>query len=235
MAQHSVKKQFGMAIKTWRGRLGFSQEELAWRAGLHRTYVADIERGARNPSLQSIQKLAAALRLSFSTLFEPFGDTAHLPGTPSSDQQADILFVEDDADDIMLTMEAFRRANVKNSIHIARDGSEALEYLFGNEANYRGTLNNRPKLILLDLHLPKIDGMEVLRRIKADENACTIPVIILTASQKSSQMIECRRLGAEHYIVKPVDFERFCHVVPRLSGYWRLFLPGEQCHEPKTS
>src|SRR5690242_4227192 len=133
MAQHSVKKQFGMAIKTWRGRLGFSQEELAWGAGLHRTYVADIERGARNPSLQSIQKLAAALRLPFPTLPEPLGDTAHLPRTPHSDQQPHILSAEDEAHDIMLTMEAFRRANVRNSIHIARDGSEALEYLFGNE------------------------------------------------------------------------------------------------------
>ncbi|HEX4264531.1 MAG TPA: response regulator [Verrucomicrobiae bacterium] len=230
-----MRKQFGMAIKAWRGRSGFSQEELAWRAGLHRTYVADIERGARNPSLQSIQKLAAALRLSFSTLFEPFGDIPHPPGTDQPGQQADILFVEDDADDVALTMEAFRRANVKNSIHVASDGVEALEYLFSNESGNRGTLKNRPKLILLDLHLPRMDGMEVLRRIKADENARTIPVIILTSSQTSSQIMECRRLGAEFYIVKPVDFERFCAVIPRLSGYWKLFLPGEHCHEPKTS
>ncbi|HWD92081.1 MAG TPA: response regulator [Verrucomicrobiae bacterium] len=233
MVHRDVRKQFGLAIKTWRGRSGLSQEELAWRAGLHRTYVADIERGARNPSLQSIQKLAAALRLSFSTLFEPFGDTPLPAGNDQPGQQADILFVEDDADDVALTMAAFRRANVKNSIHVAHDGIEAMEYLFG-EAGNRG-LKNRPKLILLDLHLPRLDGMEVLRRIKADENARTIPVIILTSSQTSSQMLECRRLGAEFYIVKPVDFKRFCQVVPRLSGYWRLFLPGEHSYESRIS
>lgn len=234
MVHRDVRKQFGMAIKAWRGRSGLSQEELAWRAGLHRTYVADIERGARNPSLQSIQKLAAALRLSFSTLFEPFGDTPLPTETHPPDQQADILFVEDDQDDVALTMEAFRRANVKNSIHVVNDGIEALEYLFGDASN-QGTLKNRPKLILLDLHLPRLDGMEVLRRIKADENARTIPVIVLTSSQTNSHMLECRRLGAEFYIVKPVDFERFCQVVPRLSGYWRLFLPGEHNYESRTS
>jgi len=85
------------------------------------------------------------------------------------------------------------------------------------------------------LHLPRLDGMEVLRRIKADENARTIPVVVLTASQTSSQIQECRRLGAEFYIVKPVDFERFCQVVPRLSGYWRLFLPGEHSYESRTA
>ena len=234
MRQHDVKKLFGQAIRAWRGRSGLSQEELAWRAGLHRTYVADIERGARNPSLQSIQKLAAALRLSFSTLFEPFGDNPRLEGADSPGCQADILLVEDNPDDIALTMEVFDRVQVKNSVHIAHDGAEALEYLFGADPASRAPLKNRPKLILLDLNLPKVDGIEVLRRVKADENARTIPVIVLTASGNSSQIEECRKLGAEIYIVKPMDFERFCEVVPRLSGYWRLFLPGEQSLEHRN-
>jgi len=219
-----VKKRFGLAIKNWRAKSDISQEELAWRAGLHRSYVADIERGVRNASLQSIEKLANALKVSLSVLFQPLGDLPNAVGaSPEGDEPVDILLVEDDRNDVELTLLAFQQANVKNRIHVVSDGAQALEYLFGASDRGRKRSENRPQLILLDLKLPKVDGMEVLRRIKSDVRTRAISVIILTSSQKSREILESKRLGAEFYIVKPVDFHRFCAVTPRLSCYWRLF------------
>src|SRR6476619_4188234 len=126
MSYEDVKKRFGLVIKTWRGKSGISSEELAWRAGLLRSYVADIERGARNASLQTIEKLARALNVSFSTLFQPFGDFPVAGGSSRADDRVDILLVEDDPDDAELTLMAFRDANVKNPIHVVRDGAGAL-------------------------------------------------------------------------------------------------------------
>jgi two-component system, response regulator len=224
MLHVDVKKQFGLAIKNWRAKSDISQEELAWRAGLHRSYVADIERGVRNASLQSIEKLAKALKVSLSALFRPLGDQPNAGGASTEgDEPVDILLVEDDRNDVELTLRAFQEARVKNRIHVVSDGAKALEYLFGAGYPARRRSQNRPQLILLDLKLPKVDGMEVLRRIKGDTRTRTIPVIILTASQKSQEILESKRLGAEFYIVKPVDFHRFCDLTPRLSCYWRLF------------
>jgi len=227
MSCADVKKRFGLVIKRWRRKSGISQEELAWRAGLHRSYVADIERGARNASLQSIEKLARALEVSFSTLFHPFGDFP-APDGSMPDDRVDILLVEDNPEDIDLTLSAFREANVKNHIHVARDGTEALEHLFGTDHSVEEPLKSRPQLILLDLNLPKVGGTEVLRRIKKDERSRTIPVIILTGSQRSQELLECKRLGAEIYLAKPVDIHQFCEVLPRLSCYWALFMSHEQ-------
>lgn len=231
MSDADLKKRFGQTIRSWRGKSRFSQEELAWRAGLHRTYVADIERGARNPSLESIQKLAKALEVSFSTLFEPFGTFPGNRWTVTSDELVDILLVEDNPNDIELTIEAFKNAGMKNHIHVVRDGTEALEFLWGTEQGNHQPLKHRPRLILLDLILPKIGGLEVLRRIKADERARDIPVIILTVSQQRQEISECKRLGVECYIVKPLDFQRFCTVVPKLKCYWGLFMPNERQEE----
>jgi CheY-like chemotaxis protein len=219
-----MKKQFGLAIKNWRAKSAISQEELAWRAGLHRSYVADIERGVRNPSLQSIEKLAKALKVSLSSLFQPLGDiSTAVVASAEGEEIVDILLVEDNPNDVELTLLAFQKANVKNRIRVAFDGAQALEYLLGAGRRPQEKFRNRPQLILLDLNLPKVNGLEVLRRIRADKYTRTIPVIVLTASQKSQEMLESKRLGVEFYIVKPVNFHRFCEVTPQLSCYWRLF------------
>ena len=213
MATIDLKTLLGMAIKTQRASLGISQEELAHRAGLHRTYVSDLERGARNPSIESIEKLAGALQVSVSDLFEDAGNGS------SSRQLEEILLVQDNPRDVDLTIRAFKKANITNPLKVARDGEEALDLVFAdaNRGNLRRTL-----LILLDLNLPKISGLEFLRRIKAAEQTQDIPVIILTLSIRDRDIAECRKLGVENYIVKPVDFQNFSEVTARIGLAWTL-------------
>jgi CheY-like chemotaxis protein/DNA-binding XRE family transcriptional regulator len=218
-----VKKPFGTSVRAWRSKLGISQEELAGRAGLHRTYVCDVERGARNVTLLSIEKLARALEISVSTLLsyprEPLPD-----GTDADeiiyDELVDILFVEDNPGDIGLAIEGLK--NVTNKIHVVRDGQAALNFLFctGEYANRKAHLH--PQLILLDLNLPKIDGLEVLRRIKNDPRTSNIPVIVLTASTKDRDLQASKQLGADAYIVKPVDLKNLAQVTPQLKFQWAL-------------
>jgi CheY-like chemotaxis protein/DNA-binding XRE family transcriptional regulator len=222
--QMDVKKQFGTSIRSWRNRRGISQEELAGRAGLHRTYVCDVERGARNVSLESIQKLAGALELTMSQVFVPPPQT--LPGEAarggllSGEAMVDILFVEDRAEDIELALDGLKRAYFTNRIHVVRDGAEALDYLHGS-----GGSRSRPHLILLDLGLPKIDGLEVLRRVKADERTRSIPVVVLTASRQDGDIAMSKRLGAEAYLVKPVQLQNLSEITPQLSLQWALLRP----------
>ena len=127
-------------------------------------------------------------------------------------QEIDILLVEDNPNDAELTQRAFRKNEVGVRLAIVRDGVEALEYLFGGKP--------QPKVVLLDLKLPKIDGIEVLRRIRADERTRTIPVVVLTSSQEERDIVECYKLGANSYVVKPVEFERFYRTISDLGTYW---------------
>ncbi len=209
-----MKILLAQAIKSTRSALGISQEELAARAGLHRTYISDLERGARNPSLESVAKLAEALELSLPMLFEK----------AEYRKLVEILLVEDDPQDVELTLRAFRQMSLTNPVHVARDGVEALDFLFsvGRHADRRGWL---PKVVLLDLNLPRKSGLEVLRQIKADPRTCDIPVVVLTVSTRGRDINECRRLGAETYIVKPVRFETFREVASTLNLAWTLVKP----------
>jgi len=124
----------------------------------------------------------------------------------------DILLVEDDPNDAELTQRAFRKSDLDVRLTIVRDGAEALDYLFGGKP--------RPKVVLLDLKLPKIDGIDVLRRIRAGERTRTIPVVVLTSSQEERDIVECYELGANSYVVKPVDFDRFYRTVSDIGAYW---------------
>jgi two-component system, response regulator len=134
----------------------------------------------------------------------------------------EILIVEDSPQDLELTKRALRKANVSNNIQIARDGEEALAFLFceGVFADRKG--ENQPKVILLDLKLPKIDGLEVLQRIKADLRTQAIPVVVLTSSKEQKDVVETYKLGVNSYIVKPVNFEGFIKAVQDLGMYWLL-------------
>lgn len=219
------KKLFGSSIKARRSRLGLSQEQLAERADLHRTYISDVERGARNISLQSITKLAAALEISVSALFpETDGPPARTVAAAGS-EAVDILLVEDNADDVVLTLRAFKLARFTNRIQVATDGAAALDYVFGR-GNFAGrNLNTGPQMILLDLNLPKVSGLEVLRRLKTNKRTRMIPVVVLTASQNSRDIAECRRLGAETYLVKPVTFQTLSQATPYLNLNWALLKP----------
>jgi CheY-like chemotaxis protein len=219
-----VRKEFGAAVRKHRQQLGLSQETLAERAELHRTYITDVERGARNLSLESISKLARALEISIGSLFfSAAASSRERAGKrPAVPQPVDLLLVEDDSQDLELTLKAFKKAKLANHIDVVRDGAEALDYLFrcGNYA--QRPLAKLPTVVLLDLHLPKVDGMEVLRRIKADKATRKIHVIVLTGSRGDEYPHEALRLGAEAYIVKPVDFQNFSTVTPQLNCYWTL-------------
>lgn len=209
-----------MAIKTERCVLGISQEELAERAGLHRTYVSDVERGARNPSIVSIEKLAQALQLSVSTLFWRASNSG------GANEFVEILLVEDNPQDVELTKLAFAKARITNPLHVVADGIEALDFLFGTGAYQHRAYAPLPQIILLDLNLPRKSGLEVLRRIKADKLTKDISVIVMTASTRDRDVVECRRLGVETYIVKPVGFAKFSEVTPSLNLAWTLVKPG---------
>jgi CheY-like chemotaxis protein/DNA-binding transcriptional regulator YiaG len=220
MATIDLKNLLGMAIKTQRTSLSISQEELAHRADLHRTYVSDLERGVRNPSMDSVEKLAHALELSVSDLF------AKASGGNGSQQTVEILFVGNNPDDVELAKRAFAKANVTNPFHVVRDGAEALDFLLAKGPYTHRRDGRSPQLILLDLDLPRKSGLEVLREIKTDERTQKIPVIVLTGSNRDRDITECRRLGVVSHILKPVGFQNFSEVTARLSLGWMLIKPN---------
>lgn len=226
MTEITVRTGFARAVKSQRDRLGLSQEKLAERANLHRTYISDVERGARNLSLESISRLARALDTSISALFAgPESRETATVGDISSKpckELVDILLVEDNPDDVEMTLHAFKKAKFNNRILVVRDGTAALDYLFCKGAFAGSPRNERLRVILLDLNLPDINGLDVLRRIKADERTRKIPVVVLTASRMDNDFNECQRLGASTYIVKPVDFQRLSMVTPQLDLSWEL-------------
>lgn len=202
-------------VREHRRRLGITQEELGWRANLHRTYVADIERGARNPSLRSLASLAFALQVTVPALLADAPPALPSPPwRPTKGRIPDILLVEDNAEDAALTVRAFQRASVTNPVRTFLTAEDALEYLKGDGNSPPGAL---PSLILLDLNLPQLPGLEFLRRIKADPRTAKIPVIILSASRADRTILEAARLGAENYVVKPVSVEDFVQLIPKLG------------------
>lgn len=225
MERIAIEKRFGLAVKNWRERLRLSQEELAARAGVQRSYISDLERGARNISLKNIEKIADAFRISIWSLFTAF-NTEPEAEPLTTDELVEILLVEDQPNDAELTLEALKCARVSERVFVVRDGAAALNFLFGaGEFSHRRP-NDHPRVILLDLHLPKIGGLEVLRRIKADPRTRNIPVVMLTGSQQESDIVMSKKLGAATYIVKPVDANNFNAASLQLSLKWALLNPG---------
>ena len=133
-----------------------------------------------------------------------------------------ILLVEDNPDDEALTLRALKRANVRNPVVVARDGVEALDYLFGTGAHAGRDTSDTPQVVLLDLKLPRLDGLEVLRRLRADARTKLLPVVILTSSTEDQDRIAGYELGANSYVRKPVDFSQFVDAVRQLGLYWLL-------------
>jgi two-component system, response regulator len=133
----------------------------------------------------------------------------------------EILLVEDNSSDAELTIRALKKSNLANHLIWLKDGAEALDFLFC-QGLYAGRLSGQPKLIMLDLKMPKIDGIEVLRRVKADEYLKTIPVVVMTSSHEEQDIVESYKLGVNSYVVKPVDFQQFHDAVSRTGLYWML-------------
>jgi two-component system response regulator len=146
-----------------------------------------------------------------------------------SDNIIDILIIEDNPNDIELTLRALKKINVVNNIQVISDGEEALNYLFGKGKYKDRNLNNNPKVAFLDLKLPKVGGLEILREVKSNKETKAMPVVVLTSSKEEQDIIESYKLGVNSYIVKPVDFEKFMESVKTLGMYWLLLnqLPGK--------
>jgi len=136
--------------------------------------------------------------------------------------EVEILLVEDNPNDVELTLRALKKHNLANNIHVVKDGAEALDYIFASNAYAYRKIEDRPKVILLDLKLPKVSGLEVLSKIKSDERTKIIPVVVLTSSKEERDLVESYRLGANSYITKPADFDKFVNSVSELGLYWLL-------------
>jgi two-component system response regulator len=153
-----------------------------------------------------------------------------------SNSAVEVLLVEDNPNDVKLALHAFQKNKFANSVHVVRDGAAALDFVFCTGPYAHRHIENGPKVILLDLKLPLVDGVEVLRRIKADPRTRSIPVVVLTSSQEERDLVESYRLGVNSYIIKPVDFDQFTEAVRQLGFYWLLLnhapLPGKFPAEP---
>ncbi|MCI0540882.1 MAG: response regulator [Verrucomicrobiales bacterium] len=134
----------------------------------------------------------------------------------------EILLVEDNPQHVELTLRALRKYNLANHVLVAKDGAEALEFIFATGTYSQRRIENGPKVVLLDLKLPRVDGLEVLRRIKSDERTKAIPVVVVTTSEQEQDVVESYKLGANSYIVKPVSFDKFVQAVSELGFYWML-------------
>jgi len=134
----------------------------------------------------------------------------------------EILLVEDNPQDAEMTIRALKKHNLANRIHHVIDGAEALNFLFATGSYGDRKVEDRPKVILLDLKLPKVDGLEVLKKVKADERTRTIPVVVLTSSKEERDMVESYRLGTNSYIAKPVDFDQFVEAIRQMGLYWLI-------------
>lgn len=132
-------------------------------------------------------------------------------------ESPDLLLVEDNPDDVELTLRAFKRARLANPVHVACDGVEALEFLFAQDGTARAVL---PRVVLLDLKLPRVNGLEVLARIRANEKTKRLPVVVLTSSREEADILKAYDLGVNSYIVKPVEFEKFVAAVGEVGLYW---------------
>jgi two-component system response regulator len=139
-----------------------------------------------------------------------------------NEEDVEILLVEDNPNDVELMLHVFKSNRISNRIRVVRDGSEALEFIFCTGAYAARRMSDGPKFILLDLKLPKISGLEVLKQIKSDPRTCAIPVVILTSSHQDRDMVDGYKYGVNSYICKPVDFEQFTEAARMLGMYWLL-------------
>jgi CheY-like chemotaxis protein len=136
--------------------------------------------------------------------------------------EVEILLVEDNPEDIQLTLRELRKHHLANKVQVARDGAEALEFIFPNGRCTWQDTNHQPKMILLDLKLPKVDGLEVLHKLKSDEGTKSIPVVVLTSSKEELDLVKSYKLGVSSYIAKPLDFDKFANIISGLGFYWLL-------------
>jgi len=226
-----LRRYVGYTIRDIRLEMNFTQEEVANRSGLHRTYITDVERGHRNISIESIEKIAAALQTPLSVIFERCEEKRTQPlhlvniarhQNTRAPHPIEILIIEDDPNFVELALHAFQMANVRNVIHVARDGAEALDCIFAAGSYETRKSLPPPSLILLDLKLPKIDGLDVLSKIRSNESTKHIPVIVMTASHSADDISRCEKLGVQQYLTKPISFGVFSTIAASIGMQWLL-------------
>lgn len=230
---------FGMVVKNLRREKQLSQEELANRCRLHRTYITDIEHGTRNVSLKNISKIAHAMDVPLQDVFARVDqysqDGVHLiartqdhSGSPR--HPIEILLVEEDQDSIELTLQELHQRNISNKIHIMRSGEEAIKFLYTGQPE-GNTAVHIPKVLLLELELPGISGLDVLEKIRSDKRTKQIPVIAMTSSAAEIDKERCHQLGVEEYLAKPLNIDSFSAVMRRM-GFQLLLLQGDTAVRP---
>ncbi len=224
-----LQARLGSSIRARRQGLRITQEELAWRASLHRTYIADVERGVRNVTLRTVGQLAQALEVSVGELL---AEASAVPLNDDGSGFGEILLIEDNPIDAQMAMRALRLSKLRNPVRVLDNGEAALAHLLGPDGRRGPSTPPLPQLILLDLHLPMIDGIEVLRRIRAERRTQSLPVAVLTVSDDDRDVAACRELGVEHYILKPVTAEALGGVVVASRLGWALMTAalGEVVH-----
>jgi len=229
MNASEVRTLFANSLRRWRTHRRLTQEELAERSDLHRTYISDVERGARNLSLESIDKLARALDISIPSLFTPVtAPSLSPPSSPlaraSATELLDILLIQASQKEVRASVESFHQVRFVNSVRAISSGAEALELFFGNDfvkqANYM-----RKLIVLLDLDLPDVSGLEVLRQLRSDERTRQIPVAILATPDRERDTLEARRLGAQAVLTKPLSFQALCQAASALDVTWAMLKP----------
>lgn len=199
-------------LRVRREYLSMSQEELSNRSGLHRTYISDVERGSRNPSIKSLAQLAAALQTSVSELLAATEAEGALQTSP-----LEILLVEDHQADVHLITTAIKQAKVPCRVSVAKDGEEALSYL---HRTGQWSEAPRPELVLLDLNLPRKSGYDVLSEMKSTQRLLDIPVIILSTSESDQDVVRTYKMHANCFISKPLDPDEFFQVVAQTMEFW---------------
>jgi CheY-like chemotaxis protein len=211
---------FGAAIKAARNLLGISQKVLAERSQLSPAQVSEVERGARNPSLKSIVKLARALEDSIDTWSpaEFQNGTSNKAAEPRQDKNLiDILLVENDTRVVHQALAAFKKAQFRSRIHVVPDGAKALACLSGRGKYFHRFPAGSPHVMLLDLSLPNVSGMEVLRAIQGDHRTAQIYIVVLVGGDDDHYLAEFQRLGADDYVVKPVNFRQLSQSISKLN------------------
>lgn len=223
--QSSIQLHFGLVVKEIRRQYRLSQEELGNLCGLHRTYITDIEHGTRNVSLKNIFRITRALNISLSEFFSRMerysSSSLHLVShQPASVKQTplpiDILLIEDDQNFVDLTLHELQKGNIHNKVHVSRNGQDALDVIFGSTFSDT-SVKNIPRVVLLDLYLPFVNGIEVLERIRSNRATKDIPVVVLTSSTNQDDQRYCRTLGIEEFLSKPINVGEFNAVMQRLG------------------
>jgi two-component system, response regulator len=230
MIPKTFQARFGAVVRSQRLSAGLSQEELAHRSGLHRTYVTDVERGARNPSLNSIKKLSDALGMPLGGLFglvEEADRREHQTAASSHQENASphkpaaILIAAENSSNADTVIRVLSENNIVNNVHVVHDGAEAMDYVFCTGAYKKRDFLETPGLVLLDLRLGKIDAFTILAKIRDNPLTRPIPVVALGA-QSDQDLAKARQHGVTEFIVAPFDFPKFALASAQLGFQWTL-------------